>query len=126
MKLRNNCFIIIFLITISQLQAQTKITDNNQAFEKYKTDFITALWKNSPGRASGAGYHAYDSVLTIPDESNRKKNIEFAKAQLSELKKFNIKKFSPINLTDYYLITNNLNQSIWSNTEQKSYEWNPS
>jgi uncharacterized protein (DUF885 family) len=126
MKLRNNCILLFSLISIVQLQAQNKITDNNQAFEIYKTDFITALWKNSPGRASSAGYHAFDSVLTIPNEANRKKNIEFAKSQLSALKKFNIKKFSPINLTDYYLIHNNLDQIIWSNTEQKSYEWNPS
>ena len=125
MKLRTSCFLILIAFFTLQIHAQ-KITDNNQAFEKYKTDFITALWKNSPGRASGAGYHAYDSVLTIPDETNRKKNIEFAKSQLSALKKFNTKKFSPINLTDYYLISNNLNQIIWSNTEQKSYEWNPS
>lgn len=95
-------------------------------FDQYKANFIEALWTIYPGWASGQGYHKYDSVLVVPDEASRKKELEFATANLDSLKKFPLEQLSDKEKIDYYLIENQLKSAIWSVNELKSYEWNPS
>ncbi len=107
--------------------AETKtVTDMNPAFDKYKEQFIENLWKVYPGWASSQGYHKYDSVLVVPNEASRAKEVAFAKANLDSLKSFDINGLSDNNKTDYYMIENQLKSTEWAINEQKSYEWNPS
>lgn len=108
-------------------QTDNKTTnDMNPAFDTYKEQFIENLWKTYPGWASSQGYHKYDTALVLPTNEARKKEIDFATANLDSLKKFDINGLSDNNKTDYYMIENQLKSIIWSVNEQKSYEWNPS
>jgi uncharacterized protein (DUF885 family) len=108
-------------------QTDNKTTnDMNPAFDTYKEQFIENLWKTYPGWASSQGYHKYDSMLVVPTNEARKKEIDFATANLDSLKRFDINGLSDNNKTDYYMIENQLKSIIWSVNEQKSYEWNPS
>ncbi len=100
--------------------------DQNQRFDAYKEGFVTSLWKVYPGWASGQGYHKYDSVLVVPDAASRQKELDFAKANLDSLKQFDEGKLSDNNRTDLKMIENQLQATIWSANDQKSYEWNPS
>ncbi|MBF4464471.1 DUF885 domain-containing protein [Flavobacterium sp. LC2016-12] len=123
-------FVSIFAISLlfSCNKSNKNITDKalDQKFDRYKDGFVTSLWKISPNWASSAGYHKLDSVLTIPDGNQKKIVLDFVNAQLDSLKKFNIDELSDNNKTDFHLIKNELESDIFSITELKSGEWDPS
>jgi uncharacterized protein (DUF885 family) len=99
---------------------------NDAAFDIYKNNFVEELWKIYPAWASSQGYHKYDSVLIVPDEASRAKELAFAKANLDSLKNYDLNALSDNNKTDHHMIKNQLESIIWSINEQRSYEWNPS
>jgi len=104
-----------------------KHTQNQDAqFDHYKENFVEELWKVYPGWASSQGYHKYDSVLVVPDEASRQKEMAFAKANLDSLKTYDLSSLSDNNKTDYHMIENQLNAIGWSITDLRSFEWNPS
>jgi len=105
---------------------EKKSADLNPQFENYKNNFVEALWKIYPEWASSQGYHKYDSMLVIPGGESRSREIAFAKANLDSLAGFDLNALSDNNKTDYYMIRNSLDGSVWALTEEKSYEWNPS
>ncbi len=123
-------FVSFFAMTL--LFSCNKSTKSNedkaldQKFDTYKDGYVTALWKISPNWASSVGYHKLDSILTIPDENQKKITLEFVNAQLDSLKKFNIDELSDNNKTDFHLIKNQLESDIFSFTELKAGEWDPS
>lgn len=123
-------FVPFFAITLLfSCNKSTKSNDDKALdgkFDKYKDGFVTALWKNNPGWASGLGYHKYDSILSIPDAADEKKQLDFVNAQLDSLKQFNIEDLSDNNKTDFQMIKNQLESTIFYTKEMKSSEWNPS
>lgn len=110
----------------TKTEDKKSVADMNPSFEKYKEQFIENLWKVYPGWASSQGYHKYDSVLVIPNDEARAKEVAFAKANLDSLKSFDFEGLSDNNKTDYHMIENQLQSIEWAVNEQKSYEWNPS
>ncbi|MFH6936965.1 DUF885 domain-containing protein [Flavobacterium sp. FlaQc-30] len=123
-------FVSIFAITL--LFSCNKSTKSNEdkaldgKFDKYKDGFVTALWEINPGWASGVGYHKYDSILSIYDANEEKRQLDFVNAQLDSLKQFNVENLSDNNKTDFQMIKNQLESTIFSIKEMKSSEWNPS
>ena len=95
-------------------------------FDTYKTHFIEELQKTYPGWASSIGLHEYDSIVVIPNEENRQKIVERYKALQVELAAFDVDKLNTNNVTDYYIIENELASTLWYENEFKSGEWNPS
>ena len=98
----------------------------DKKFDKYKDSFVTSLWQINPGWASAVGYHKLDSVLVIPNPEADKKQLDFANTQLDSLKKYDIEKLSDKNKTDFHMIKNLLESTLFSIKELKSSEWNPS
>ncbi|MEN9369665.1 MAG: hypothetical protein RI952_530 [Bacteroidota bacterium] len=122
---------LLFIFVVTSLFACKQINhsnalEQNQNFDQYKTNFINNLWDLYPNWASSIGFHKSDSILTIPDETQRNKEIAFAKSQLDSLHLFNLDSLNNQNKTDYYLIENQLKSSIWNIEKFKSYQWNPS
>lgn len=117
--------IILFFCTVIILSSCTK-PDPNLQFDAFKNRYISDLWKMYPEWASSVGFHDYDSLLTIPNNDARLKSKAFAESTLSELKKFDLNLLSDNNKTDYRLIENSAQGTIWSIDEEKSFEWNPS
>ncbi|MFH6991362.1 DUF885 domain-containing protein [Flavobacterium sp. FlaQc-48] len=123
-------FVSFFAITL--LFSCNKSTKSNgdkaldQKFDKYKDGFVTDLWKINPGWASGVGYHKLDSILVVPDATEEKRQLNFANAQLDSLKQFNLEDLSDNNKTDFQMIKNQLESTIFNIKEVKSSEWNPS
>lgn len=126
-----NLFIMIgclYLISCgnNETKNETVNTFNPDAhFDKYKENFVEALWKLYPGWASSIGYHKYDSILTIPNQQNRDKLLAFAKANLDSLKSFDLTKLSDNNKTDYFMMENSFKETDWSFNSFRSFEWNP-
>ncbi len=125
-------FASVICISITSCGGDKKTTESknvvnmNPQFDSYKINFIEQLWKIYPGWASSQGYHKYDSILVVPNEASRSKELNFAKANLDSLKTFDINGLSDNNKTDYYMIENQLKSAEWAINEQKSFEWNPS
>jgi uncharacterized protein (DUF885 family) len=117
------CFILLVHLFAN---AQATLTGADKSFNNYKEKFVLALWKQYPSWASSQGFHAYDSVLVVPNEAERKSSIAFCTQQLNALKKFNVNALSDYNKMDYKMMESELQSRKWYATDFKSYEWNPS
>lgn len=117
--------LITFTIIITNVIAQANTKKQDAAFDAFRERFVLALWQQYPNWASSEGFHKYDAVLSIPDQTTRNSNNSFCKRYLDSLKKFDTKNLSVNNQTDIALIQNKLTSSIWYNTTFKAYEWNP-
>jgi len=132
-KLRSILLIIPLALLVILFFSQKKQTNNsvaasdiNPQFDIYKANFIEQLWAVYPLWASNQGYHKYDSILIVPNNASRANELAFSNANLDSLKTFDVTLLSDNNKTDYYMIENQLKTIIFSITELKSYEWNPS
>lgn len=129
--MRNSVYILITLIILSSC-SETKNTDKqdsltmNRDFADYKERLMLRLWKMYPSWASAVGYHNYDSLLNIPDQDQRDRELEFVAAESDSLKNFKPTLLNDNNRTDYYLIVNQLNATSWGISEMRSFEWDPS
>lgn len=99
---------------------------NKADFKAFKDQFILDFWKQNPGWASYQGFHDYDSVLVVPNEESRTAEVAFCNAYLDSLKQFNQEELSQAELTDFIMIRDQLQSTIWYTQTFKSYEWNPS
>ncbi|MFC7668120.1 hypothetical protein ACFQT0_12535 [Hymenobacter humi] len=75
-------------------------------FDAYKTQFLLALWRQEPELAAAKGYHKYDSLLVIPDASQRQRSAKFAQTNLATLGTFDLARLSPANQIDLRLLRN--------------------
>ncbi|MDR6763485.1 uncharacterized protein (DUF885 family) [Flavobacterium sp. 2755] len=121
-------FISICAVTLLFSCNKSNKADNSldQKFDRYKEGFITSLWKVYPGWASNVGYHKLDSILLIPNAAEEKRQLDFANAQLDSLKQYDIQSLSDNNKTDFHMIKNQLESTVFNINELKSSEWNPS
>ncbi|CAM3036969.1 DUF885 domain-containing protein [Flavobacterium frigoris] len=126
--MKKNIISILFLVLLfsCQKKEETKAPiDSNKAFEKYKENFVTSLWELYPDWAASQGYHQLDSVLVVSDNVYKKRQLDFAHAQLDSLQNYPLENLSDNNIIDFYMIQNQLKSSIFSIDKLKSYEWNP-
>ncbi|WP_413998331.1 DUF885 domain-containing protein [Flavobacterium sp. W1B] len=120
--------LVSFVLLISCNKKAEKVDEKalNEKFEKYKEDFVIDLWSLYPDWAASQGYHKLDSVLVVPDLAYKKRQLDFAHAQLDSLQQYPIENLTDNNKTDLYIIQNQLKSSIFSLDKMKSYQWNPS
>lgn len=118
--------LIIMIASCNSKSTTSNDSATDAKFDIYKNQFIENLWKIYPDWASSQGYHKYDSILVVPNADSRAREIAFAQANLDSLKKFDLNSLSNNNKTDYRMIENQLQSTIWSINEMKSFEWNPS
>tara|TARA_R110002096_G_scaffold169779_6_gene341556 strand:- start:129 stop:1913 length:1785 start_codon:yes stop_codon:yes gene_type:complete len=123
-------FLFVIFISCGDQKPKNEVTEIEKptisAFETFKIEFIEALWKANPVWASYEGFHKYDSVLTIPNETNRKANLQFSEDWLSRLNSFEIDSLESLDLIDYRLIENYLKSIPFYQNELKAWQWNPS
>lgn len=112
------------MLVLFSLQVMAK-SNSNSAFNKYKIGFINRLWKLYPDWATGVGYHAYDSVLNIPNANQRMKEKTFFSIELKTLKHFSYEQLSDANKIDYRILEDYINYGIWQIDQYKSWQWNP-
>jgi uncharacterized protein (DUF885 family) len=119
----------VFILTScgsNEPKTETSVQIQDARFDAYKERFVLRLWELYPAWASSQGYHKYDSILTIPNQEQRNKELTFCKAHLDSLKVFDLNALSDNNKTDYHMIEGQLNSTQWYINEYKAFEWNPS
>jgi len=116
--------VVLCCICCKKEAKENKISDKQ--FDSYKNNFIDALWKMNPDWAASQGFHKYDSVLKVPTADFRKEQLQFVNSQLDSLKNYTVDELSSNNITDYYMIKNYLEGTVFAINELKSYEWDPS
>jgi hypothetical protein len=117
--------LVVLLFSCQKKEEALVQLDSNKNFEKYKESFVLGLWELYPDWAANQGYHKLDSVLVILDSRNKKKQRDFAHAQLDSLQHYPLENLSDSNIIDFYMIQNQLKSTIFSVDKLKSYEWNP-
>jgi uncharacterized protein (DUF885 family) len=96
------------------------------AFASYKENFIKNLWRMYPEWATSVGYHNYDSLLTVSDDQFRLRESNFIQKSKAMLLAINKDSLSTSDQMDYLQINNFLEQNLWSSTQLKQYQWDPS
>ena len=109
-----------------QVEASGTQVAQAQDFAAFSGQFIENLWQVAPTWALYSGYHKYDGILDVPDDSNRQKTLDFVSNQRAKLTAFDTKALSTSEQIDYRLIENLLNSFEWEITTFKSWQWDPS
>lgn len=104
------------------MQAQNTTNAN---FQQYTKGFFERFWKMNPDWASSIGYHRHDSILIIPNDAQRAKEIAFYEKEWKKLQAFPLKQLSDANRTDHQMLTNELQKYLWQLKTLREYEWNP-
>jgi uncharacterized protein (DUF885 family) len=104
----------------------TSQQQTSQAFKQATEQFIEDLWVESPGWGSWVGYHKFDHVLRIPNETGREQSLAFVTNQRQRFARFDVNILNDNEKTDYYLILNQLEQIQWNLKVEKSHQWDPS
>lgn len=119
-------FIFILLIpVITNCTLSNNKDDVQNDFEQLKEGFLSALWESSPGYASWAGLHEYDSLLSINTKKNRESSEELLDSIDKLLSEFPEKELNKLDQIDYRLMRDFIQSARWYNNTFKSYEWNP-
>ena len=121
--------VIILIISVAACKEQSKkvvAIDQNENFDAFKEEFLQDLWKQSPGWASWAGLHDYDSILNIDSEENKQKYLNSIKEMDTKLQQFELANLDDGNKIDYHLIENSLESGAWYVNEFKGHEWDAS
>jgi hypothetical protein len=118
--------LLVFFCSCNKNDKMGTGTDVNKKFEQYKEQFISSFWEFYPDYAASQGYHKLDSVLVVPDQKYYTKQLDFVNANLDSLQNYDLENLSDNNKTDLYMIKNQLEGTIFSINEIKSFEWNPS
>ncbi len=100
--------------------------DMNADFDQYKNRFVEALWTVYPSWASSQGYHRWDSLLVVPNEAARERELSFARANLDSLHSYDPERLHANNRTDYHILEQQLEGIVFNITELKAYQWDPS
>lgn len=129
--MKNRLYILSAILIAACNQGQKQPGTNtdstlNTAFTSYENNFLESTWKQYPNMATAVGYHAYDTVLVIPDQSFRKSALKYVSNQLDSLSKYDTSKLTDANMIDYYLIRDRVNGVKWEIEQLKDYVWNPS
>jgi uncharacterized protein (DUF885 family) len=118
---------ILLVFLVSSCNKSTKSADggdDNKKFDQYKDRFITSFWELNPDWAASQGYHQLDSVLIVPNSDFHKKQLDFANTNLDSLQNYSLENLSDNNKTDFHMIKNQLESTIYGIDELKSFEWN--
>lgn len=100
--------------------------DADKTFVEWKENvFMDSLWATNPVWASQQGYHKYDAILPIPDESGIKQQLAFADWTEAKLKTFKYDQLSDINKTDYKLLENFIASTRFYDNQFRERDWNP-
>ena len=96
------------------------------AFSIYENNFMDGLWKLNPDWATSVGYHKYDSLLLVPDDKLRDKQITFAKVQIDSMSRFEVNTLNEGNRVDYRMMQNQMEEIEWRLQTLKDWQWDPS
>lgn len=102
------------------------VNQHDADFEEFAHNFVESVLTFYPETAIYAGRYENAFVLTIPDSSRRQSEMGFVQTWLARLAEIDPQQLSAANRTDYELIRNRLESTMWYQTEFRPHEWIPS
>jgi len=118
--------VALLLFSCTKKESASADANADKKFDAYKEYFVEGLWKLNPDWAASQGYHKYDSVLVVPNADHKKQVLDVSRAQLDSLSNYDLESLSDNNKTDYQMMKNLLESSIFAINEIKASEWDPS
>ncbi len=111
-------------VTVSPIKEE-KILDQNEAFDRFKENFLVKTWELKPSYAVYVGYYEHDDQLRVPNGVQRAAERGFYVNELLAIKEFDANQLSAANASDLAIIEAELKSNIWYIDEFRDYEWNP-
>ena len=99
--------------------------DPDLQFEKVAGNYIEDYLKLYPESATRLGDHRYDHRLNDYSLAGVRKSVEMNRNYLRKLDKIEVCQLSQTNLTDYQILRQRIDKSIFSAEILKEHEWNP-
>jgi uncharacterized protein (DUF885 family) len=93
---------------------------------QFGADFLDQYWRLHPDKAISAGYYKVAGVLVVPDTKARATMLRFLQSSLARLKRLAPAVLDPDTRTDRAVLENQLAGEIWSLTEYRDWQWDPS
>ncbi len=94
--------------------------------QAFGADFLDRYWHLHPDAAINAGYYAAAGELPAPDETGRATLLRFLRQSLTRLQDFDPATLSAADRSDRAVLDNQLRSEIWTLTEKRDWQWDPS
>jgi uncharacterized protein (DUF885 family) len=88
--------------------------------------FLDAYWKLHPDAAIASGYYAVAALLAVPDADARAALLRFLRDARARLQAIPAASLDGAGRTDRAVLDNQLASEIWTLTEKRDWEWDPS
>ena len=115
---------IMCILTVVIFSCSTS-GDPDLQFEKVAGNYIEDYLKLYPESATRLGDHRYDHRLNDYSLAGVRKSVEMNRNYLRKLDKIEVCQLSQTNLTDYQILRQRIDKSIFSAEILKEHEWNP-
>src|SRR5690625_5443666 len=97
-----------------------------EAFDSFADELIEEMLERSPEWAIYQGRYEHAGKVTIPDESRRREEVEFADRALARLAEFEYSRLPVRQQTDHDLLSNRLEATKFYTESLRAWEWQPS
>lgn len=102
-----------------------KEMDHNEAFVSLAEEYIERFLEMYPETATALGDHHYDHRLNDYSVQGVRDGIEFNKSSLRSLNRIDPGRLTRDNRVDYYILRNQIEESVFRLETLKEHEWNP-
>ncbi len=106
--------------------AKSPMSAADRRFQLHADKLLEAMWREFPERGVRVGYYKYADQMTVPDQAQRNRSLQFYDRQLALLKQFDAQRLSVSNQVDLALIRQQFESSRWYLTTFKAWQWQPS
>lgn len=94
-------------------------------FEVIATAYLEEFLQNNPEWATYLGDHRFDDRLGDYSQTGIEASLEMERRYLAMLEALDPSRLSPVNATDFAILKNRIEESIFATEELREYEWNP-
>lgn len=101
-------------------------SSKTEAWEQFETSFFKDLWSLNPKWAFALGHKDFAGDLKIPNRAYLLEQKEFLVKNQQKLASLKYSELSLAEQTDYELVKNFIESSLWELDTFKSYTWDPS
>jgi len=107
--------------------ADTPVAAPTDALQRqFGPAFLDAYWQLHPDAAIAAGYYAVADRLAVPDPAGRATLLQFLIDARARLQAIAPDSLGAASRTDRAVLDNQLAGEIWTLTEKRDWEWDPS
>jgi uncharacterized protein (DUF885 family) len=95
-------------------------------FQRHVAELLEATWRQYPEYATAVGYYKYADQMTVPDGTQRARELAFIEAQAEGLRGFDESRLNVSNRIDLKLLRDQIEARRWYLTTFRAWQWQPS